>query len=70
MYEQQRRADRSKGAQAASAARWTSYAITTAYNVPLLWYHRIIVNHKKIKGWDFSPSQYILQDLSEVWLSE
>ena len=44
------------------------YAITTAYNVPLLWYQRIIVNHKKIKNWHFSPSQYILQDLTEVWL--
>jgi peptide/nickel transport system substrate-binding protein len=38
--------------------------------VPYLWYHRIVVNNKKIKGWHFSPSQYILQDLSEVWLSE
>ena len=46
------------------------YAITTAYNVPLLWYQRIIVSHKKIKNWDFSPSQYILQDLSEVWLDQ
>jgi peptide/nickel transport system substrate-binding protein len=46
------------------------YAITTAYSVPYLWYHRIIVKHKKIKGWHFSPSQYILQDLSEVWLDQ
>jgi peptide/nickel transport system substrate-binding protein len=46
------------------------YAITTAYNIPLLWYQRIIVKHKRIKNWDFSPSQYILQDLSEVWLDQ
>ena len=67
MYEEQRRAinaaDRLKLVQ-----HMDRYAITTAYNVPLLWYQRIIVNHKKIKNWDFSPSQYILQDLSEVWL--
>ena len=46
------------------------YALTTAYNVPLLWYHRIIVNHKKIKGWHFTPSHYVQQDLVEVWLDQ
>jgi peptide/nickel transport system substrate-binding protein len=46
------------------------YAITTAYNVPLLWYHRIIVGHKKIKGWHFTPSHYVGQDLVDVWLAE
>jgi peptide/nickel transport system substrate-binding protein len=69
MYEQQRRAvdpiERKKIVQEID-----KYAITTAYNVPYLWYHRIIANNKKIKGWHFSPSQYILQDLSEVWLDQ
>jgi peptide/nickel transport system substrate-binding protein len=69
MYEEQRRAinpqDRLRIVQ-----QMDRYAITTAYNVPLLWYQRIIVSHKKIKNWDFSPSQYILQDLSEVWLDQ
>jgi peptide/nickel transport system substrate-binding protein len=69
MYEAQRRAidpvERKKLVQTLD-----KYAITTAYNIPFLWYQRIIVNHKKIKNWDFSPSQYILQDLSEVWLDE
>lgn len=46
------------------------YALTTAYNVPLIWYHRIIVNHKKIKGWHFTPSHYVGQDLVEVWLDQ
>ena len=46
------------------------YAITTAYNVPFLWYQRIIVNNKKVRGWQFSPSQYILQDLTQVWLDQ
>jgi peptide/nickel transport system substrate-binding protein len=69
MYEKQRRAldpkERIRLVQAMDR-----YAITTAYNVPLLWYQRIIVKHKKIKNWHFSPSQYILQDLSEVWLEQ
>jgi len=46
------------------------YAITTAYNVPLHWYHRIIVGHKKIKGWHFTPSHYVGQDLVDVWLDQ
>jgi peptide/nickel transport system substrate-binding protein len=69
MYEQQRRTidpvQRKKIVQEID-----KYAVTTAYNVPLLWYQRIIVNRKKIKNWHFSPSQYILQDLTEVWLDQ
>jgi len=69
MYEEQRRAIDPKD-RLAIVQRMDRYAITTAYNMPLLWYQRIIVSHKKIKNWDFSPSQYILQDLSEVWLDQ
>ncbi len=69
MYEKQRRAlapaERKKIVQ-----EMDKYAITMAYSVPYLWYQRIIVMNKKIKNWDFSPSQYILQDLSEVWLDQ
>jgi peptide/nickel transport system substrate-binding protein len=44
------------------------YALTQAYNVPLLWWQRIIVNNKKIKGWYMTPSHYLGQDLATVWL--
>ena len=40
------------------------YALVQAYNVPLLWWQRIIVNHKKIQGWYMTPSHYLWQDLS------
>ena len=30
----------------------------------------IIVNHKKINGWFMTPSHYIWQDLSTVWLDQ
>jgi peptide/nickel transport system substrate-binding protein len=46
------------------------YALTQAYNVPLLWYERIIVSNKKIKGWHFTPSHYVQQDLVDVWLDQ
>ncbi|MDX2204225.1 MAG: ABC transporter substrate-binding protein [Hyphomicrobiaceae bacterium] len=46
------------------------YALTQAYTVPLLWWQRIIVNHKKVKGWYMTPSHYLWQDLSTVWLDQ
>ena len=44
------------------------YALTQAYNVPLLWWQRIVVNSKKIRGWQMTPSPYISQNLAEIWL--
>jgi peptide/nickel transport system substrate-binding protein len=46
------------------------HALTMAYNVPLLWYQRIVVNHKKVKGWELTPSHYTGQNLVNVWLDE
>ena len=46
------------------------YALTQAYNVPILWWQRIIVNNKKVKGWYMTPSHYLWQDLTDVWLDE
>ena len=42
--------------------------LTEAYNVPLLWWQRIIVMSAKVKGWEMSPSHLIGQDLEKVWL--
>jgi peptide/nickel transport system substrate-binding protein len=67
MYEKQRRtisvAERTK-----IVRDMDRYAITQAYNVPLMWWQRIIINHKKIHGWYMTPSHYLWQDLSTVWL--
>jgi len=46
------------------------YALTQAYNVPLLWYQRIVVNNKKVKGWDLPPSHFGGQTLVDVWLDQ
>jgi peptide/nickel transport system substrate-binding protein len=69
LYEQQRRAV-DPVARRRIVNELERYALTTAYNVPLLWYHRIITKHRKIKGWHFTPSHYVQQDLTEVWLDE
>ena len=45
-------------------------ALDQAYTVPTIWWHRIIVQHKVIKGWNITPSHYVGQDLSDVWLDQ
>src|SRR5262249_5955760 len=42
------------------------YALNAAYNVPLLWYQRIVVNNKKVRGWDLPPSHFVGQNLINV----
>lgn len=46
------------------------YTHEAAYNVPLLWYQRIVVNHKKVKGWELPPSHFGGQTLTDVWLDQ
>jgi ABC-type transport system substrate-binding protein len=44
------------------------HALTMAYNIPLLWYQRIVVNNKKVKDWDLT--HFTGQNLVEVWLND
>jgi peptide/nickel transport system substrate-binding protein len=46
------------------------HAVSEASTVPLLWWNRIVVTAAKFKGWNISPSQYIGQDLADVWLDQ
>ncbi|MFM9941963.1 MAG: ABC transporter substrate-binding protein [Hyphomicrobiaceae bacterium] len=44
--------------------------LTQAYSFPLLWYQRIVANHKKVKGWHLQPSHFAGQTLVDVWLDQ
>jgi peptide/nickel transport system substrate-binding protein len=46
------------------------HLLTEAYVVPILWWNRIIVHNKKIKGWTMSPSHFQGTALIDVWLDE
>jgi peptide/nickel transport system substrate-binding protein len=46
------------------------YALQHAYSVPILWWQRIIVHNRKIRGWTMSPSHFQGTDLVNVWLDE
>ncbi|HEU4637252.1 MAG TPA: ABC transporter substrate-binding protein, partial [Candidatus Binatia bacterium] len=40
-----------------------------AYQFPLLWWQRIVPHSSRLKGWKIGPSQYVNQDLRDVWLA-
>lgn len=44
------------------------HEMTEAYSVPLLWWNRIVATSSKLKGWSITPSHFIGQDLSDVWI--
>ena len=41
-----------------------------AHEIFLLWYYRIVPYRSYVKGWKISPSHYLNQDLSTVWLDK
>jgi peptide/nickel transport system substrate-binding protein len=41
-----------------------------SYQVPLLWWHRIVLSHKTVMGWEMSPSHNLGQSLVNVWLNQ
>jgi peptide/nickel transport system substrate-binding protein len=41
-----------------------------SYQVPLLWWHRIVPTHKVLMGWEMSPSHNLGQGLVNVWLNQ
>jgi peptide/nickel transport system substrate-binding protein len=46
------------------------HALTEADSVPLLWWNRIVVMSRRVKGWHITPSHFIGQDLTDVWLDQ
>jgi peptide/nickel transport system substrate-binding protein len=45
-------------------------ALDQAYQVPLLWWHRIVPTHAAVRGWRMSPSHNLGQDLVDVWIAQ
>jgi len=46
------------------------HLLTENYTLTVNWWQRIIVHHKKVKGWHMSPSHFQGQDLIGVWLDQ
>ncbi len=43
---------------------------TQAHAMMLLWWYRIVPYRSYVKGWKISPSHFINQDLSTIWLDK
>lgn len=41
-----------------------------AYQLPVLWWQRIVPHSDRLKGWKISSSHYVNQDLRDVWLAQ
>jgi len=46
------------------------HALTQAYAVPFLWWNRIVITSAAVKNWTMTPSHFIEQDLTDVWLDK
>lgn len=46
------------------------HLLTENYTLTVHWWQRIIVHHKKVKGWHMSASHFQGQDLIGVWLDQ
>jgi peptide/nickel transport system substrate-binding protein len=46
------------------------HALTEAYTVPLLWWNRIVATSSRLRGWSITPSHFLGQDLTEVWIAQ
>lgn len=46
------------------------HLLTQAYQFPTIWWHRIVVHNERMRNWHITPSHYLNQDLSEVWLAQ
>lgn len=57
-------------ARKAATRQFEEYAISQGYNIMLFWWQRIVVHHKRVKGWKLTPSHYLGNDLAEVWLDQ
>ena len=57
-----------KGKRASLVREFESHLFQEAPVVPAIWWHRIVVVHKQLKGWNITPSHYVGQELTDVWL--
>lgn len=69
LYEKQNRAT-SDAERAGFIRAFESRLLNQAYQVPLLWWHRIVPTNKVVMGWQMSPSHNLGQDLVNVWLNQ
>jgi peptide/nickel transport system substrate-binding protein len=69
LYEKQNRSA-SDAERVGFIRQFEARMLNQAYQVPLLWWHRIVPTNKVVMGWQMSPSHNLGQDLVNVWLNQ
>lgn len=69
LYDEQKAALTPEEREAAIRA-FETRLINEAMTVPLAWWERNVVLSSNVKGWKALPSQYLNQDLTDVWLEK
>ena len=69
LYEKQKRSvDQAERAKLVRA--FETELFNQSYTAPIIWWHRIIVHDKRLKGWHVTASHYVGQDLADVWIDQ
>ena len=64
------KAARNPAEQKAIIADMQRNVIAEGYDVPVLWYSRIVAHSSAMKGWKISPSHFANQNLADIWLDK
>ena len=62
--------DRLRQATGADATVRDAHHRHQAHEFPMLWWYRMVPERSYVQGWKISPSHFINQDLSNIWLDE
>jgi peptide/nickel transport system substrate-binding protein len=69
LYETQKRA-LDPASRKIATRDFEQYAIAQSYNIMLFWWQRIVVHNKRVQGWKLTPSHYLGNDLTDVWIDQ
>jgi peptide/nickel transport system substrate-binding protein len=69
IYDRQQRATDAAD-RLAAVRQFEARLYDQSWSVPFLWTQRIVATYKEVRGWRMSPSNYLGQDLAEVWLGK
>jgi peptide/nickel transport system substrate-binding protein len=67
LYDKQKRAT-SDADRGKLIREFETRLVEQSYTVPIVWWHRIVVHSRSLKGWKILPSHYLNQELANVWL--
>jgi peptide/nickel transport system substrate-binding protein len=69
LYEKQKRST-DKGERYKLIRQFEERLFEQSYTAPIIWWHRIVLHDARLEGWHITPSHYLAQDLTDVWINQ